>query len=302
MRVAAIDCGTNTILCLIAEQDGGEVRALEDRAEITRLGEGLQASGQLKPEAIARTLRVLRGYVERIRALGCAHVLGVGTEALRRAENGHLFLNEATALLGTVGGRFQVIDGEREAALAWRAVRGSFPAVEGTRTVLDIGGGSTELLVGADEIEEVVSMPIGSVRLTEAYLHHDPPTPDETRALIACIDEALAGRPRPRGQLVGVAGTVTTLAAISLGLTDYDGDRVHGFSLDRATVEALLTRLGAQPLADRRRTPGLDPRRADVIYAGALILARVMEKGGLDRLRVSDRGIRWGLAYEAFGR
>lgn len=301
MRCAGIDVGTNTLLCLIADTDGKTVTAVEDHAEIVRLGEGLDQSGELKPEAIARSLAVLDRYVARIAELGCAHVAAVGTEALRRARNGMVFVNEATARLGRVGGRFFVIDGEREARLSWRAVRAAFPTLSGPRTVLDIGGGSTELLVGEAEIEGVVSLPIGSVRLTERLLHHDPPTVEETAALVRTIDEALAGAPPPRGTVVGIAGTVTTLAAMSLGITTYDAERVHGMTLSYSVLQNMTTMLGVTPLADRRRTPGLDPRRADVIYAGAVILERVLARAGAREFLVSDRGIRWGLVYEAAG-
>jgi exopolyphosphatase / guanosine-5'-triphosphate,3'-diphosphate pyrophosphatase len=301
VRCAGVDVGTNTILCLIADVDGQTVQVVEDHAEIVRLGEGVDKSGELKPAAMGRALQALAGYVTRIRELGCDHVMGVGTEALRRARNGHLFVNDATALLGTVGGRFFVIDGEREARLSWRAVRAAFPALAGPRTVLDIGGGSTELLVGADDIEGVVSLPIGSVRLTERLLHQDPPGDDEKAALVEAIDAELQKAPAPRGTVVGIAGTVTTLAAMSLGITKYDAERVHGLTLSYNVLQSITKMLGETPLADRRRAPGLDPKRADVIYAGAVILERVLARAGADSLLVSDRGIRWGLVYEAAG-
>jgi exopolyphosphatase/guanosine-5'-triphosphate,3'-diphosphate pyrophosphatase len=301
MRCAGIDVGTNTALCLIADTDGKTVTAVEDHAEIVRLGEGLDQSGELKPEAISRALGALRRYVDRMRELGCAHVIGVGTESLRAARNGHLFVNEATALLGTVGGRFFVIDGEREAQLSWRAVRAAFPSLEGTRTVLDIGGGSTELLVGDQEIDGVISLPIGSVRLTERILKHDPPSDEEKAELVRVIDEQLATAPPPRGTVVGIAGTVTTLAAMSLGITRYDAERVHGMTLSYSVLQNITKMLSETRIDDRRRTPGLDPKRADVIYAGAVILERVLHRASADQVLVSDRGIRWGLVYEAAG-
>jgi exopolyphosphatase/guanosine-5'-triphosphate,3'-diphosphate pyrophosphatase len=298
MRVASIDCGTNTLLLLIAEVDGGQAVALEERAEIVRLGEGLDRSGELAEAAIARTLATLDDYVGRIEAHGCARVLAVATEATRKARNGDDFLARANAHLERVGGKMEVIDGEREARLCWHAVNASFPELTGARTVLDIGGGSTELLVGSETIEGVISLPIGSVRLTERLIAHDPPTAEERAAVGAAVDEALARAPAPRGTLVGIAGTVTTLAAMALELTTYVGERVHGSELPYATVVGLMERLATTPLADRRRTPGLDPKRADVIYAGAVILERVMARAQADSCLVSDRGIRWGLVYE----
>jgi exopolyphosphatase/guanosine-5'-triphosphate,3'-diphosphate pyrophosphatase len=295
MRVAAIDVGTNTALLTIAE-DG---RALEERAEIVRLGEGLDRSGRLKDEAIARTVAVVAEFAAAIAKHGCKRVAAVTTEAVRKAANGGDFVARATAALAAVGGRMEIIDGEREARLSWRAVAASFPQLSGPRTVVDIGGGSTELIVGERQVEGVISLPIGSVRLTERIVAHDPPTAEEAARLAATVDEALAQAPAPRGALVGIAGTVTTLAAMEQRLVEYDGARVHGATLSRAGVDALVAQLGATPLADKRRTPGLDPKRADVIWAGAIILQRVMARAGADACIVSDRGIRWGLIEEA---
>ena len=294
MRVAAIDVGTNTALLTIAEGQ----RAIEERAEIVRLGEGLDKSGRLKDEAIARTMAVVEQFADAIAQHECERVAAVTTEAVRKAANGDDFVARASAALARVGGRMTVIDGEHEARLSWRAVAGSFPSLTGPRTVLDIGGGSTELIVGERDVEAVVSLAIGSVRLTERIIAHDPPTYEETAHLMTTIDEALATAPAPRGTLVGIAGTVTTLAAMAQRLDTYDAERVHGSSLTLADVDALVDMLARTSLADKRRTPGLDPKRADVIYAGAVILARVMARAGVDSCVVSDRGIRWGLIYE----
>ncbi len=294
MRVAAIDVGTNTALLTIA--DGA--RAIEERAEIVRLGEGLDRTGRLTDAAIARTVDVVAQFADAIAGHGCERVAAVTTEAVRKATNGADFVARASAALARVGGRMEVIDGEREARLSWLAVASSFPSLVGPRTVLDIGGGSTELIVGERDVDGIISLPIGSVRLTERLVAHDPPTADEAARLVATIDEALARAPAPRGTLVGIAGTVTTLAAMAQRLDSYDAARVHGSRLSRAEVDGLVAMLGATPLADKRRTPGLDPKRADVIYAGAVILARVMARAGADACVVSDRGIRWGLVYE----
>jgi exopolyphosphatase/guanosine-5'-triphosphate,3'-diphosphate pyrophosphatase len=221
--------------------------------------------------------------------------------AIRRAENGAEFVNTATALLGTVGGRFQVIDGEREARLSWRAVRAAFPSLTGPRTVVDMGGGSTEILVGDHEPEAVVSLPIGSVRLNERLIKHDPPTAEERLALLEAVDAALEAAPPLRGTIVGIAGTVTTLMAMHLGLRQYDADQVHGASLSVEALAELVLALGAETVAERKRRAGLDPKRADVIYAGAVILQRILHRARAPLCLVSDRGIRWGLAYEAAG-
>ena len=294
MPVAAIDVGTNTALLTIA--DGGE--PVEERAEIVRLGEGLDKSGRLKDEAIARTVAVVADYAEAIARHGCTRVAAVTTEAVRKAANGGDFVARASEALAKVGGRMEVIDGEREARLCWRAVSGAFPSLAGPRTVVDIGGGSTELIVGEREVEGVISLPIGSVRLTERCVAHDPATNDDAARLAATVDEALTQAPPLRGALVGIAGTVTTLAAMAQRLDSYDATRVHGSRLTRAQVDGLAALLQATPLAAKKRMPGLDPKRADVIYAGAVILARVMARTGAAECIVSDRWIRWGLIYE----
>jgi exopolyphosphatase/guanosine-5'-triphosphate,3'-diphosphate pyrophosphatase len=301
LRIAAIDIGTNTALLTIADVSGDGAVAVEERAEITRLGEGLDKTQRLAAGAIERTLGALRTYGELIERLGCDRVVAVATEAVRKAINSGDFVGGADAILGNFAAELQVIDGEREARLCWRAVASSFPQLTGARTVLDIGGGSTELIVGERDVEAVVSLPIGSVRLTERLITGDPPGADERARLAEAVDAALANAPAPRGTLVGIAGTVTTLSAMALALESYDGARVHGSTLSRATVDELVERLATTPLADKRRTPGLDPKRADVIYAGAVILARVMARAGAAECMVSDRGIRWGLIYEAMG-
>ena len=302
MKIATLDIGTNTVLLLIAETSPGTSNRLivvEEHAEIARLGEGVDKTGELSAAAIERVLEILARYATRIEAQGVDKVAAIGTQALREVRNGAAFLERARAILGC---EVEVISGDREAALSWLATARSLPSGAGTRrTVVDIGGGSTEILVGGAQVERGVSVPIGSVRLTERCIAHDPPTEEEKRALVRQIDEALAAAPTPEGELVGIAGTVTTLCAIHLGMTDYDGERVHGLTMKRAEVENVVDGLGRMPVADRRRTPGLHPKRADVIYAGGVILLRLMAKGGIEALTVSDRGIRWGLAYELAG-
>jgi exopolyphosphatase / guanosine-5'-triphosphate,3'-diphosphate pyrophosphatase len=294
VRVAAIDIGTNTILLLVVDLPAGHV--IEDRCRIERLGRGVDASGALDEAAVARSLDALREYATALRAAGAERVGAVGTQALREAKNGAAFLRPAQEILGHA---IEVVGGEREAHLAFRAVRRSFPDLPDV-VVCDVGGGSTELIVArGGSIESVASVKIGSVRLAERYLGADPPDATEAAAMIAAIDDVLAPLPLPAGlPLVATAGTATTLAAVSLGLAVYDAERVQGLRLPRSEVEKQVLRYLELPLAERRHIPGLDPRRADVIPAGAAIIVRVMERIGADQVMVSDRGIRWGLAYE----
>jgi exopolyphosphatase / guanosine-5'-triphosphate,3'-diphosphate pyrophosphatase len=300
---ATIDVGTNTTLLLVARVDAsGLVVVLDERAEITRLGRGIGQSdgaGNLGAEGISRTLEALRGYAEVARKHG-ARIAAIGTEGLRRAPNAAAFLEPAAAILGVP---IEVIGGDREAALTFRAAAASFPgeARAGTLIVVDIGGGSTEIVLAErGAIRFRTSLPLGSVRLTEKHVRHDPPEPAEVDAVAREVDGALAAVPWPgsRALVIGIAGTVTSLAAMALGLPTYDPARVHGYNLSLEALDGEIARLRAASQAEREHIVGLDPRRADVILAGALILARIARTAGVESIRVSDRGIRWGLLYE----
>jgi exopolyphosphatase/guanosine-5'-triphosphate,3'-diphosphate pyrophosphatase len=297
---ATIDVGTNTTLLLVARAEpSGPIEVLENRAEITRLGRGIGAGGALGAEGITRTLDVLRGYAALARQHG-ARIAAVGTEALRRAPNGEAFLGPAAAILGVP---VEVIAGAREAALTFRSAAASFPdaAKAGAMIVVDIGGGSTEIVVSErGDVTWSRSLPLGSVRLTEAHVRHDPPEAGELDAITREIDAALEVVPWPASPatLVGIAGTVTSLAAMALRLATYDPDRVHGHDLDVAALEVEIARLRGAPQAERERFVGLDPKRADVILAGAIVLARIAAAARVPAIRVSDRGIRWGLLHE----
>jgi exopolyphosphatase / guanosine-5'-triphosphate,3'-diphosphate pyrophosphatase len=297
MNLATIDIGTNTTLLLVARTDP-TIEAIEEIAEITRLGRGIGSAGALDSEAIARTLAVLREFAAVARHHG-ARIAAVGTESLRRAPNAAAFLGPAAEILGT---EVEVIDGAREAALTFRAVLASFADVRaGELVVVDIGGGSTEIVIASDgKIEFQTSLPLGSVRLTEAFVRHDPATIGEQTAIARAVDAAVHAIPfsRKAATLVGVAGTVTSLAAMALELESYDPTRVHGLRLSRVELGRQLARLGAATQAERERMVGLDPRRADVILAGALVLDRIAAAAGVGEIRVSDRGIRWGLLFE----
>lgn len=296
MKLAALDIGTNTVLLLIAELREGKLQPIVERATITRLGKGVDASGHLAPEAVERTLACVRDYARVIGEAGVERVAAVGTSALRDAAEGASFLDAAEGVLGT---RPRVIDGLEEADLAFRGALSGLPAPERV-LVFDVGGGSTEVIRGRCQpepaVESAVSLAIGSVRLHERHLRSDPPAASEIAAARHDTRAALASAPAPGGlPIVGVAGTVTTLAAVEFGLSEYDPARVHGQRLARSAVRALADRLARMTLAERRQLPGLEPGRADVIVAGAEIVASVLEWSGQDVLLVSDRGVRWGL-------
>ena len=300
-RVATLDIGTNSVLLLIAEATSAGPRALLERATITRLGEGVDRTRQLAPAARERTLRCLAAYAEDMRRFDVAERVAVGTSALRDAAGGIDFTREAAALLGVAP---LVIDGAREAALTFRGALSGLPQ-SGPVTVFDVGGGSTEIVqgvrdAGAASVESAVSLDIGSVRLFERHVQSDPPSPLELERVRDDIDAALAQAPRSATTrlLVGVAGTVTTLAAVALELDDYDPARVHGFTLARTDIARLARTLAGLTLEQRRALRGLEPKRADVIVVGALIVERVMHFAASDELVVSDRGVRWGLAEE----
>jgi exopolyphosphatase/guanosine-5'-triphosphate,3'-diphosphate pyrophosphatase len=303
--LATIDVGTNTTLLLVARASAtGELTVLDERAEITRLGRGIGhvGGGALGADAIARTLEVLRGYAAIARGHG-ARIAAIGTEGLRRAPNAEAFLGPAAEILGVP---LEVIDGAREAALTFRAAAASFPeeARAGALVVVDIGGGSTEIIVSErGAVKWSTSLPVGSVRLTEKHVRHDPPEAAEIDAIAREVDGALASVPWPGAgaTLIGIAGTVTSLAAMALGLATYDPARVHGFDLRAEALDAEIARLRASRQAERETIVGLDPRRADVILAGALILQRIAAAAQVPAIRVSDRGIRWGLLHEQLG-
>jgi exopolyphosphatase / guanosine-5'-triphosphate,3'-diphosphate pyrophosphatase len=297
-RLATIDVGTNTTLLLVAEVSDGQVRVLAERAEITRLGRGIGADGGLGRSGIERTLAVLAEYAA-IAAAHAAAIHAIGTEALRRAPNAEEFLAPAAKILGAP---VVVIDGNREAALTFLAAARSFPDVAaGTAVVIDIGGGSTEIIVArAEHVEFRQSLPVGSVRLTERHIRSDPASAAEIAAVTEEISRQLAPIPFPSPPLalVGTAGTVTTLAAMSLGLSSYDPDLVHGHRLTLAALDQQIARLATSTQPERERMAGLEPKRADVILAGACILRQIAKAAGVAEILVSDRGIRWGLLYE----
>jgi exopolyphosphatase/guanosine-5'-triphosphate,3'-diphosphate pyrophosphatase len=285
VRVAAVDLGTNTTRLLVADVVDSHIEELHRETRITRLGEGVDERRRLLPVPIARVRNVLSDYRRTIESLGAERTLAVATSAVRDAENGEAFLGEVE---WSYGFATRLVGGDEEAELTRRGVQPS----PGT-LVLDIGGGSTELIV--DDFH--VSLDVGSVRYTERFLHTDPPTADELAACAAAVRALLP--PVQAHAAIGVAGTVTSLAALDLGLERYDRALVHGHRLSLAGARAQLERLAALPLAERRDVPALEPERARVIVAGAVILTETLAHFGLDSIDVSERDILDGIALAA---
>jgi len=301
MRVATIDIGTNSVLLLIAESEGGALRPVRERATVTRLGEGVDRNRRLLDVACERTLGCLSDYAAQLQELGVTRLDAVGTSAMRDAAGGQEFVARAAKILGLAP---RVIDGNEEARLTFVGALSGLPQ-PGKVTVFDIGGGSTEIVVGsstasARRIDAAVSLNIGSVRLFERHVRGDPPTAAEIQQVERDIALALADAPTPEADatLVGVAGTVTQLAALELELTHYDATRVHGHRLTREAVDRLARRLASLDLTRRRALPGMEPARADVLVVGSAIARAVLQWSGAAELVVSDRGVRWGLAEE----
>lgn len=304
-RVAAIDCGTNSLRLLVADISGDELRDVVRRMEVVRLGQGVDRTGQLAPEALERTFAVLRDYAAECSRLGVERVRMVATSATRDAANRAEFVAGVQAILNADP---EVLTGSEEAALSFlgatRELAGSTD-VAAPYLVVDIGGGSTEFVLGAESAEASLSTDVGCVRLTERHFGTDPPSAAAIAAATADVDRALAEvrgvlDPARAASLVGLAGTVTTVAGIALNLPAYDPDRIHHTRLaarDVARVAAELLAAGHQQRAD---IPVMHAGRVDIIAAGALILDRIVERSGFDDVVVSEHdildGIAWSLA------
>jgi exopolyphosphatase/guanosine-5'-triphosphate,3'-diphosphate pyrophosphatase len=292
VTVAVVDVGTNTARLLIADVRDGAVTELDRRSAVTRLGEGVDRSGRLSGAAQARTLEVVQGYAAAIAHAGCERRDAVLTSAVRDAGNGAAFTRRIEAL----GLRARTLTGDEEARLTYRGASAGRDGAD--LLVIDIGGGSTELVNGP---HEHVSTQNGVVRHSERHLHDDPPTPQQLEALAADVRANLKGSDPFRGSLgtaVAVAGTATQCAAMDLELEPYDAARVEGHVLTTKTLRALLRRTASAPLAERERIRGLDPTRAPVIVAGIVILLEVLDFFGLDRAEASEHDLLWGVALE----
>jgi exopolyphosphatase/guanosine-5'-triphosphate,3'-diphosphate pyrophosphatase len=298
-RVAVVDMGTNSIRLLVAAEAEGDVVEIARDMVITRLGQGVDRTGRLAPEALRRTIDVLERYSRRARALGAERTRVGATSAVRDSADRRLLAAEVARI---TGGPPEILDGEREAELSFLGATRGLDAPP-PFLVFDIGGGSTELALGTDTAEAAASVDVGSVRITERVGPADPPGADDLEAMRRLADAALAEAseeisPGRAATLVGVAGTTTTVQAIALRLDRYDPEALHGTILSRQAVAEVLERLAAMFTAERRALPVMAPGREDVIVAGTVILAEILDRWGAGSCLVSERDILEGLAIE----
>jgi exopolyphosphatase/guanosine-5'-triphosphate,3'-diphosphate pyrophosphatase len=301
-RVAVIDVGTNSSRLLVADVARGRVSPVDRRSRVTRLGRGVDLSGRLSAEAIEDVCGAIGEYVEVTRELGAERVDAIATSAVRDAANGSAFIAELRERFALSA---RVLDGGEEARLTYLGATSEHVPTRPT-LVVDIGGGSTELIVGVgEEIDFHTSLQVGVVRHTERHIGSDPPTAIELEALASDvrgqIEAALAGGVTAE-EGIAVAGTPTSLAAIELELEPYDPKRVHGHLLELPAIQRILSTLASAPLAERMRIPGLHADRAPTIVAGVVILVETMRAFGLDRITVSEHDILYGTAIAAASR
>lgn len=305
LRVAAIDLGTNSVRLIVAEVDGAEsYQILDDEREQTRLGYRLDETGRLDPETSQATLDALERMKGIAEGFGARELRTVATAALREAENGPAFVEAARESIGI---DIEVISAEEEAELALRSVRRHFGLGEGATAIVDIGGGSMEVVfTTAGLIDEIYSMPVGAVRMTERYVHSDPIDAKDWRALKQGIDREIKShigrRPFPTPDIIGSGGTFTAIGGMALHDRQGELGPVQGYIFTRAEFEHQLRRLREAPLAMRSVMPGLSPDRADIIVAGAVAVSRLAKRLDASRILVNDRGVRDGLLLEMIER
>jgi exopolyphosphatase/guanosine-5'-triphosphate,3'-diphosphate pyrophosphatase len=293
--VAAIDCGTNSTRLLVARDDGDSMLALQRLMRITRLGQGVDRQRALGTEAIQRTVTVLEEYRQVMDRFDVGRVRMTATSAARDAANRDEFFAAAEQAIGV---RPELLDGEEEGRLSFKGATRELDPNDGPFLVVDIGGGSTEFTVDG----AAMSVDIGCVRLTERFLHGDPPRPEELSQALSVVHDYLDDVEREipavndAVRLVGLAGTVTTVAAVEIGLSTYDRDRIHHFLLTRAAAEDVFRTLATEKRADRIHNPGLEEARADVIVGGCCVLVGVMRHFGFETCLVSEADILDGLA------
>jgi exopolyphosphatase/guanosine-5'-triphosphate,3'-diphosphate pyrophosphatase len=295
--VASIDIGTNTILLLIAEVGGEKIKPLFEMETVVRLGEGIQENGILTKEAMNRGIETLSQYLGRCQAMKVQKIFAVGTSALREAKNSAEFLRLVKEKLNL---SIEVISGEEEARLSFSAVSRDLGEVNEPILVVDVGGGSTEFILGrGNQINQWISLPLGSVRFTEQFLHSDPVQEEEWKAMEKKIRELLVQIPHSQEPLsmVAVGGTATTLASVEQGLDEFIPEKIHHFLLKKEALRNQLLLYRSRTIEGRRKIPGLPVARADVILAGGAILYLTMEELNCPSVLITCHGVRYGLLY-----
>ena len=297
-RIASIDIGTNTILLLIAEVEEGALKPLLEKETIVRLGEGLQKSGILSEGAMERGIQTLDQYLKECQKMGVQRIFAAGTSALREARNSDHFLERVEEKLNL---SIEIISGEEEAQLSFLAVTRDLKESRKPILVIDVGGGSTEFILGrGDRITQWVSLPLGSVRFTEQFLLSDPVHEEEWENMERQIQKLLVRIPHPKEPflMVAVGGTATTLASVEQGLAEFILEKIHHFLLEKEALGRQLLLFGSKTIDERRKIPGLPAARADVILAGGAILYWAMEKLECPSVLISCHGVRYGLLYQ----
>ena len=296
--LAAIDCGTNSTRLLVTRGAGADKHAIARVNTITRLGSGVDRTGRLDPAAIDRTADVLQQYRKILDEHGVDRIRMTATSAARDAENRDDFFAAAEDVVGV---RPELLSGDEEAELSFRGATAELDPADGPFLVVDIGGGSTEFILGTEEVEAAKSIDIGCVRLTEQYIESDPPAPEELHACISVTESWLddVAREMPgigaARTFVGLAGTITTMAAVELGLHEWDRNAIHHFRFRREAIEDVFRTLATEPLEDRKHNPGLEEARADVIVAGSCIFVAIVRWLGAEECLVSEADILDGL-------
>ncbi len=298
-RLSVIDIGTNSIkFCVAQKAPDGTLEVLKDANDIARLGEGLRETGLISPEALERNAQSVAAFAKEAEEMEVSRVLAVGTMALRTAKNTADFTARVKELCGLT---VDVLPGDEEARLAYLAVLSGLPVQEGELVIFDTGGGSTEFIFGrGKDLKNRMSVNLGAVLITEKHLSDDPVKPGAVQAALAEIKDTfdnaqVKGNPV---QLVGMGGTVTSMGAVKHKMVKYDPDVIQGSELTLADVEEQINDYSARTLEKRREIPGLQPKRADVILAGACILKDILSRMNADRLVISDRGLRHGLLFD----
>jgi exopolyphosphatase / guanosine-5'-triphosphate,3'-diphosphate pyrophosphatase len=302
-RLAAVDVGTNSVRLLVADVEGHDpadarIHIVDRRMRITRLGQSVNATRRLQPDAVERTVAVLREYRAAMDENGVTAVRGTATSAARDATNRDDFFGPAADALGA---ELELLSGEEEARLSFLGATAELTDEPAPYLVVDIGGGSTEFVLGTSKPEGLISVDIGCVRVTEQFLASDPPAPEELSAAVSVVRDHLADVARElpgiseAQTLVGLAGTITTVAAVEQGLPEYDRERIHHFRLSKAAAEDVFRTLALEPADVRRHNPGLEAGRVDVIVGGAIVLVSILRAFAFDEVLVSEADILDGL-------